>query len=111
MTVLTSLAARSGLESLVPLTIPVDDVSYDDGVSLSSALVISVSTDTEIVTNTTSNLIADLPGVNPSNVAMAGAHPVSTLAGVSSTQLDEFQPSEPFACRLRRVEGGIGGSN
>jgi Zn-dependent M28 family amino/carboxypeptidase len=63
------------------VTIPVVDLSYDDGVSLLSATNVSVAAETEIVTETTENVIADLPGVNPDNVVMAGAHLDSVLEG------------------------------
>jgi len=56
------------------LSIPVLDVAYDDGVAISTAASVSLSAETLTETNTTSNVIADLEGVNPDNVVMAGAH-------------------------------------
>ncbi len=64
------------------VTIPVLDVSYDDGVALSStAGVVALSADTIVETRTTENVIADLPGKNPDNVVMAGAHLDSVQEG------------------------------
>jgi len=62
-------------------TIPVLNLSYDDGVSLIGAADVSVAADTTIVTSTTENVIADLPGKNPDNVVMAGAHLDSVTEG------------------------------
>lgn len=59
------------------LTIPVLDIGYDDGVTLSTAMassMVSLSADTTIATSSTENIIADMPGLNPDNVVMAGAH-------------------------------------
>ncbi len=56
------------------LTIPVLDVAYDDGITLISAESIDVDVQTTIENRTTENVIADLPGNNPDNVVMAGAH-------------------------------------
>jgi Zn-dependent M28 family amino/carboxypeptidase len=56
------------------LTIPVLDTSYDDGLVVLAGTTVDMAADTTIVTNTTENVIGDLPGNNPDNVAMAGAH-------------------------------------
>ncbi|MGI9609091.1 MAG: PA domain-containing protein, partial [Acidimicrobiia bacterium] len=56
------------------LTIPVLDLAYADGLAVLDAGIASVSAETIITTSTTTNVIADLPGVNPDNVVMAGAH-------------------------------------
>ena len=61
--------------------IPVLDVAYNDGLAILDAANVSLSADTTIVTSTTENVIADLPGVNPDNVIMAGAHLDSVLEG------------------------------
>lgn len=61
--------------------IPVLDVSYPDGLVLLDAAVVSLSAETEIETKTTQNVIADLPGENPDNVVMAGAHLDSVQEG------------------------------
>ena len=61
--------------------IPVLDVSYDDGVALIDATGVSLSAETVIETKTTQNVIADLEGVDPDNVVMAGAHLDSVLEG------------------------------
>lgn len=64
------------------LTIPVLDIAYGDGKAIAEgAGPVDLAADTEIVTNTTENIIADLPGVNPDNVVMAGAHLDSVAAG------------------------------
>ena len=63
------------------VTIPVLDTSYDDGVSLLTATVVDLSAETESSIEPTENIIADLPGVNPDNVVMAGAHLDSVPAG------------------------------
>jgi Zn-dependent M28 family amino/carboxypeptidase len=63
------------------LTIPVLDVSYDDGVAIRDAADVDLSAETEIDTRTTENVIADLPGENPDNVVMAGAHLDSVTEG------------------------------
>ena len=64
------------------VTIPVLDVSYDDGVLLSiTEGVVALSASTVIDTTFTENIIADLPGVNPDNVVMAGAHLDSVQEG------------------------------
>jgi len=63
------------------ISIPVLDIGYDDGVALLTASVVDVAADTAVDTGTTENIIADLPGANPSNVVMAGAHLDSVLAG------------------------------
>jgi Zn-dependent M28 family amino/carboxypeptidase len=56
------------------IDIPVLDTSYTDGVTISEAESVSLAAVTEIVTRSTENIIADLPGANPDNVVMAGAH-------------------------------------
>ncbi len=56
------------------LTIPVLDVSYDDGVAISTAMSVSLAAETINDTRSTSNVIADLDGRNTDNVVMAGAH-------------------------------------
>lgn len=61
--------------------IPVLDVAYDDGVLILSASSIELSADTETVEIVTQNVIADLPGANPDNVVMAGAHLDSVAGG------------------------------
>ena len=63
------------------LTIPVLDTSYSDGLVVLGATTVDLSADTTIVTSTTENVIGDLPGVNPDNVVMAGAHLDSVAAG------------------------------
>lgn len=63
------------------LTIPVVGGSYADGVALNDGASVSLSADTTIVTSTTSNVIADLDGVNTDNVVMAGAHLDSVQEG------------------------------
>ncbi len=64
------------------LTIPVLDTSYSDGVAIAGgAGPVDLAADTTIVTNTTENVIGDLPGKNPDNVAMFGAHLDSRLEG------------------------------
>jgi Zn-dependent M28 family amino/carboxypeptidase len=63
------------------LTIPVLDSSYSDGLVVLAATTVSVSADTITAETTTENIIADLPGVNPDNVVMAGAHLDSVPAG------------------------------
>ncbi len=63
-------------------TIPVLDVAYDDGVTLSTTTgVVNLSVVAETTETVTENVIADLPGKNPDNVVMAGAHLDSVLAG------------------------------
>ena len=62
-------------------TIPVLDVSYDDGVALIEAESVDIDVDATSVTSTTENVIADLPGENPDNVVMAGAHLDSVQEG------------------------------
>ena len=54
--------------------IPVLDTSYSDGLVVLDATDVDLAADTTIVTNTTENVIGDLPGNNPDNVVMAGAH-------------------------------------
>ena len=61
--------------------IPVLDTSYSDGLVVLDATVVDLAADTTIVTNTTENVIGDLPGNNPDNVVMAGAHLDSRLEG------------------------------
>jgi Zn-dependent M28 family amino/carboxypeptidase len=56
------------------ITVPVLDTAYDDGVARLGSGPVSMSADTTIDTTTTENVIGDLPGVNPDNVVMAGAH-------------------------------------
>ena len=63
------------------LTIPVLDTSYSDGLVVLNGTTVDLAADTTIVTNTTENVIADLPGVNADNVVMAGAHLDSVQAG------------------------------
>jgi Zn-dependent M28 family amino/carboxypeptidase len=63
------------------VTIPVLDTSYSDGLAVLAATTVDLAADTTIVTNTTENVVADLPGVNPDNVSMAGAHLDSVQAG------------------------------
>lgn len=57
-------------------TIPVLDIAYADGETLAAnaGSEITVFAEGQILTTTTENVIADLPGVNPDNVVMAGAH-------------------------------------
>lgn len=56
-------------------TIPVLDVSYDDGVLLSETTEqVDLFADTVSEVRTTENVIADLPGKDPDTVVMAGAH-------------------------------------
>ncbi len=61
--------------------IPVLDTSYSDGLVVLDAAAVDLAADTTIVTNTTENVIGDLPGVNPDNVAMFGAHLDSRIEG------------------------------
>lgn len=63
------------------LTIPVLDTSYSDGLVVLAGPTVDMAADTTIITNTTENVIADLPGVNTDNVVMAGAHLDSVQAG------------------------------
>ncbi len=65
------------------VTIPVLATSYPDGEAINAAEpnTVSMSVDATTVTSTTENIIADLPGVNPDNVVMAGAHLDSVGAG------------------------------
>jgi Zn-dependent M28 family amino/carboxypeptidase len=63
------------------LTIPVLDTSYSDGLVVLAGTTVDLAADTTIITNTTENVVADLPGNNPDNVAMAGAHLDSVQAG------------------------------
>ena len=64
------------------VTIPVLDVSYDDGVRLSTTEgVVDMSAEGLIEETVTENVIADLPGVNTDNVVMAGAHLDSVQEG------------------------------
>lgn len=63
------------------LTIPVLDVAYVDGVAIGSAGSVSLSAETVNDTRSTSNVIADMDGVNTDNVVMAGAHLDSVAAG------------------------------
>lgn len=51
------------------------DIAYSDGEAIAmGAGPVGISADTTIVTRTTENIVADLAGVNPNNVVMAGAH-------------------------------------
>jgi Zn-dependent M28 family amino/carboxypeptidase len=63
------------------VTIPVLDTSYSDGLVVLGASTVDLAADTTIITNTTENIIGDLPGNNPDNVVMAGAHLDSRLEG------------------------------
>jgi Zn-dependent M28 family amino/carboxypeptidase len=63
------------------VSIPVLDTSYDDALGVLVATTVSLAADGATVTNTTENIIADLPGINPDNVVMAGAHLDSVAAG------------------------------
>lgn len=63
-----------GAEVVGTLTIPVLDTSYSDGLAVLDGTVVDLAADTTIVTDTTENVIGDLPGNNPDNVVMAGAH-------------------------------------
>ena len=63
------------------MNIPVLDTSYSDGLVVLDATTVDLAADTTIVTNTTENVIGDLPGVNPDNVAMFGAHLDSRIEG------------------------------
>lgn len=65
------------------LTIPVLDTSYSDGLLAFDAApsTVSLSVDSTTTTRTTENVIGDLPGVNPDNVVMAGAHLDSVNGG------------------------------
>ncbi len=66
------------------LTIPVLDTSYSDGLAILAGTTVDLAADTTIVTNTTENVIGDLPGVNPDNVAMFGAHLDSRSEGAGT---------------------------
>ena len=61
--------------------IPVLDTAYADGLAVRDASSVSLTAETEIETKTTQNVIADLPGENPDNVVMAGAHLDSVQEG------------------------------
>lgn len=63
------------------LTIPVVGGAYADGVALNDGATVSLSVDATIETATTSNVIADLDGLNTDNVVMAGAHLDSVQEG------------------------------
>jgi Zn-dependent M28 family amino/carboxypeptidase len=63
------------------ITIPVLATSYSDGLAVLAATTVDVSADATTTETTTENIIADLPGVNPDNVVMAGAHLDSVPAG------------------------------
>ena len=69
----------SGVVGVV--AIPVLDISYDDGVALTDAALVTVALDATTETNTTENIIADFPGLNPGNVVMTGAHLDSVTEG------------------------------
>lgn len=56
------------------VNIPVLDVAYDDALIILNAADVDLAADTTILTKTTENVIADLPGVNSDNVVMSGAH-------------------------------------
>ncbi len=84
----TTAPARNGIiggtlgEAAVGVvSIPVVDASYADGVAIIDATSVSVAAFTEIETRTTQNVIADLPGRNPDNVVMSGAHLDSVQEG------------------------------
>ena len=62
-----------------PADVPVVFVSFQDGEALSAALTAHVQID--FFTATSYNVIADLHGVNDSNIVMAGAHLDSVPAG------------------------------
>jgi Zn-dependent M28 family amino/carboxypeptidase len=70
-----------GADVVGTLTIPVLDTSYSDGLVVLNGTTVDLAADTTIVTNSTENIIADLPGKNPDNVVMAGAHLDSVGAG------------------------------
>ena len=63
------------------VTIPVLDTSYDDGLAVLGASNVDLAADTVSSIEPTENVIAELPGVNPDNVVMAGAHLDSVPAG------------------------------
>ncbi|MFW2381796.1 MAG: M20/M25/M40 family metallo-hydrolase [Acidimicrobiales bacterium] len=64
------------------VTIPVLDVAYADGVTLSTTSGVVDLAAVGITTETiTENVIADLPGKNTDNVVMAGAHLDSVFEG------------------------------
>jgi Zn-dependent M28 family amino/carboxypeptidase len=65
------------------VTIPVVSVAYDNGVALVSAppASIDVAVDAETFAGPTENIIAELPGRNPDNVVMLGAHLDSVIEG------------------------------
>ena len=64
------------------VTIPVLDVAYADGETLSTTEgTVALAADTVTETRITENVIADLPGVNTDNVVMAGAHLDSVQEG------------------------------
>ena len=63
------------------IDVPVLDIAYDDAVALLDAASVSLSAETVNDTRTTSNVIADLDGVNTDNVVMAGAHLDSVAEG------------------------------
>ncbi|NND74474.1 MAG: M20/M25/M40 family metallo-hydrolase [Ilumatobacter sp.] len=58
------------------IAIPVVGSGYDDGLAILAAApnTVSLAVDATTVTSTTENVIAELAGVNPGNVVMAGAH-------------------------------------
>ena len=65
------------------VTIPVVSIAYDDGVALESAPAgsVDVAVDAETFAGPTENIIAELPGKNPDNVVMLGAHLDSVIEG------------------------------
>ncbi len=58
----------------VVVGIPVLDLSYANGLLINDATDVGLAAETTNVTSTTENIIADMPGANPDNVVMAGAH-------------------------------------
>ncbi len=68
-------------EGAAGITIPVLDTSYSDGLVVLAATTVDVFVDATTTETTTENIIADLPGVNPDNVVMAGAHLDSVPGG------------------------------
>lgn len=62
--------------------VPVYGIGYDDGVALSEAGgSIDMSVDAQTFAGPTENIIAELPGKNPDNVVMLGAHLDSVIEG------------------------------
>jgi Zn-dependent M28 family amino/carboxypeptidase len=75
------LEGTLGADAIGVITIPVLDVSYDDGLLVSAASNVSLVVDAIGANVMTENVIAELPGANADNVVMAGAHLDSVQQG------------------------------